>query len=130
MRSRPKRPIIFEIFQSDSQLPSSVRLAQFVVTCIVPLALWILLSGLDDLWISLVFLFTRRKPFPWPAASKIDFNHERRIAILVPLWREHRVIGQMLEHNLAAIRYSAYDVFVGVYPNDEDVIGGIANGCE
>ncbi len=31
------------------------------------------------------------------------------------------MIGQMLEHNLAAIRYSAYDFFVGVYPNDEQL---------
>jgi adsorption protein B len=44
---------------------------------------------------------------------------ERRIAILVPLWHEHAVIGRMLEHNLAAIRYARYDFFVGVYPNDE-----------
>jgi len=90
-----------------------------VVTCLVPLALWILISGLDDLFISLVFVLTGRQPFPWPADSDLDKTPERRIAILVPLWREHRVIGQMLEHNLAAIRYSAYDVFVGVYPNDD-----------
>jgi adsorption protein B len=37
----------------------------------------------------------------------------------VPLWREHAVIGRMLEHNLSVLRYSNYDVFVGVYPNDE-----------
>jgi adsorption protein B len=37
----------------------------------------------------------------------------------VPLWREHRVIGRMLEHNLSVIRYYNYDIFVGVYPNDE-----------
>src|SRR5262249_38834790 len=43
----------------------------------------------------------------------------RRIAIFVGLWREHRVIGHMLEHNLSLIHYSNYDVFVGVYPNDE-----------
>jgi len=90
-----------------------------VVTCLVPLALWILISGLDDLFISLAFALTRRQPFPWPAESDLDQAPERRIAILVPLWREHRVIGQMLEHNLAAIRYSAYDIFVGVYPNDD-----------
>jgi hypothetical protein len=90
-----------------------------VLTCLVPLALWILVSGLDDLFISVAFLLTRHKPFPWPAGPELDHAPERRIAILVPLWREHRVIGQMLEHNLAAIRYSAYDVFVGVYPNDQ-----------
>ena len=96
-----------------------MQLAHLVVACLVPLALWILISGLDDLFITLAFLVTRRKPFSWPADGDLDRAPERRIAILVPLWREHRVIGQMLEHNLAAIRYSAYDVFVGVYPNDE-----------
>jgi adsorption protein B len=96
-----------------------VRLTHLVVTCIVPLALWIFLSGLDDLFITVAFLFTWRKPFPWPSDAELDRAPERRIAILVPLWREHRVIAQMLEHNLAAIRYSAYDIFVGVYPNDD-----------
>jgi bacteriophage N4 adsorption protein B len=95
-----------------------VWLDRYWLMCLVPLALWILISGLDDLFICLVFLFTRRKPFPWPADAGLAAAPERRIAIFVPLWREHRVIGQMLEHNLAAIHYSAYDVFVGVYPND------------
>jgi adsorption protein B len=78
-----------------------------------------LLSGLDDLFIAVVYLATRKKPFPWPSNADQEGTPERRIAIFVPLWREHRVIGQMLEHNLSVIRYSNYDVFVGVYPNDE-----------
>ena len=90
-----------------------------MVTLLIPLALWILVSGLDDLFIDVVFFLTSRTPFPWPAERELEAAQERRIAILVPLWREHRVIGQMLVHNLAAIRYSAYDIFVGVYPNDE-----------
>lgn len=87
--------------------------------CLIPLVLWTLLSGLDDLFISLVFLATRKKQASLPADSDLDATPERRIAILVPLWREHRVIGRMLEHNLSVIRYSNYEVFVGVYPNDE-----------
>jgi adsorption protein B len=101
-----------------------VNPAHLLVTCVVPLALWILLSGLDDLFISLTFLFTKR-PFPWPADAELDAAPEKRIAILVPLWQEDRVIGQMLEHNLAAIRYSAYDVFVGVYPNDQATLRAV-----
>ena len=96
-----------------------MRLTHLVVVCLVPLALWILVSGLDDLFITLVFLCTRRRSFPWPSEADLDATPERRIAILLPLWREHRVIGQMLERNLAAIRYSAYDIFAGVYLNDE-----------
>lgn len=40
------------------------------------------------------------------------------MAILVPLCHEHRVIGEMCEHNLAAILFGNYNFFVGVYPND------------
>jgi adsorption protein B len=94
-------------------------LDHWVARCLVPLAFWILLSGLDDLFIAVVYLATRRRRFPWPADADLARASERRIAILVPLWREHRVIGRMLEHNLSVIRYSNYDIFVGVYPNDE-----------
>jgi len=90
----------------------------FLVTCLVLLALWILISGIDDLFVSAVFFLTR-KPFRWPHPSRLVAERERRIAILVPLWREHRVIGRMLAHNLASIRYCSYDIFVGVYPNDD-----------
>ena len=95
--------------------------------CLVPLAAWILVSGLDDLFITLVYLLTRRKPFAWPADHELDKAPERRIAIFVPLWKEHRVIGRMLERNLAAIRYSNYDVFVGVYPNDEPTVRAVTD---
>ena len=94
-------------------------LDHWVVACLVPLAVWILLSGLDDLFIDLVFFATGRKQFPWPAESELDQAPQRRIAILVPLWREYRVIGRMLEHNLSVIRYENYEIFAGVYPNDE-----------
>lgn len=90
-----------------------------MVTCLAPLAFWILLSGLDDLFVAAVWLIPRRKRFPWPTGPELDRAPERRIAILVPLWNEHRVIGRMLERNLAAIRYSNYDIFTGVYANDE-----------
>lgn len=89
-----------------------------VAACLVPLAVWILVSGLDDLWITLVFLFHRRRAFPWPSEAELAGARQRRIAILVPLWHEHDVIAKMLEHNLAVIRYANYDFFVGVYPND------------
>lgn len=90
----------------------------WVAACLIPMALWILISGLDDLFISLVWSVTARKPFPWPADAELRSARERRIAIFVPLWRESAVIRQMLDHNLAAIRYRNYDFFVGVYRND------------
>ena len=93
------------------------------------IALWILLSGLDDLFITLVFLWTRRGRFRWPDPAELDACSERRIAILVPLWHEDGVIGQMLDRNLAALRYRNYDVFVGVYPNDEPTVRAVAEAA-
>ncbi len=55
--------------------------------------------------------------FP-PGERQLDSAPQRRIAVLVPLWHEHGVIGKMLEHNFASIRYSDYHIFAGCYPND------------
>ena len=90
----------------------------WVVICLIPLALWMLLSGLDDLFIGLAYLLNRR-PVVLPPETELETAPERRIAIFVPLWNEHGVIGKMLERNLAVLRYSNYVVFAGVYPNDQ-----------
>src|ERR1700693_2476031 len=100
-----------------------------VAVCLVPLALWILVSGLDDLFITLVFLLMRRKPFPWPSDAGLNSAAERRIAIFVPLWHEHRVVGKMLESNLKRLRYANYEVFAGVYPNDELTVQAVAEAA-
>lgn len=90
-----------------------------VLWSVAPLAVIFILSGLDDLAIDLAWLSVwirsrgrRNSPVPIEGAA------ECRIAILVPLWKEHAVIARMLEHNLAAIRYSNYHIFAGAYPND------------
>jgi adsorption protein B len=75
-------------------------------------------SGLDDLFIDLIYFLGRQKRFPWPSNVQLAEAPQRRIAILVPLWHEQEVIAQMLRHNLSALRYGNYDFFVGVYPND------------
>jgi bacteriophage N4 adsorption protein B len=95
-----------------------VYLDHWAVACLLPLAVWVLLSGLDDLFISLVWACTAGQPFRWPADSELERTPERRIAIFVPLWHEDAVIGQMLDRNLASIRYRNFDLFVGIYPND------------
>jgi adsorption protein B len=79
------------------------------------LGAYILLSGLDDVALDVAWLISRCGK----AAEPPDPPRERRIAVLVPLWQEASVIGRMLEHNLASIRYSNYEFYVGVYPNDE-----------
>ena len=97
-------------------------LDRFLAACLAPLAVWILLSGLDDVFINLACVFSWRRRFQWPAVSDLDSSPERRIAILLPLWREDGVIEQMLDRNLAAIRYGDYEIFAGVYPNDNPTI--------
>src|SRR3984885_11008775 len=88
------------------------------MACLIALAAWILLSGLDDLFIGGVWFFTRRRHEPRPPQAELECARERRIAIFVALWREHNVTGQMLDRTVATVRYQNYDVFVGVYPND------------
>jgi len=96
-----------------------------VLACLVPVAAWILVSGLDDLFITLVYLLTRRR-FVRPSASALRRRSQRPVAIFIPLWHEAGVIGQMLERNLAGIRYRNFHVFAGVYPNDLDTIRAVS----
>ena len=95
---------------------------------IVPAALAALVSGLDDLCIYVVCLFDwlrRMGASVAGATDRPDALPERRMAIFVPCWHESAVIGPMVEHNVAAIRYQAYDVFIGAYPNDEPTIAAV-----
>jgi adsorption protein B len=98
---------------------------------LVPLGLYILVSALDDLVIDLLWLLrlacgklSRRK-----APSACAAQPERPIAIVIPCWREAEVITSMLDHNLAALRYSLYRVFVGVYPNDAATIAAVGQAA-
>ena len=98
-----------------------------VLWLLAPLSTALLASGLDDLMLDLLWAFSWVKDklspsarlFP-PGERQLDSAPRQRIAILIPLWKEHRVIGEMLEHNLAAIRYDQYEIFAGVYPNDPE----------
>lgn len=84
-----------------------------------------LISAVDDLFVGMAWLAYRRSSFSWPTEEALAATTRKRIAIFVPLWREHGVIGNMLRHNVAAIRYDDYDFFVGAYPNDALTITAI-----
>ena len=89
----------------------------WIIWALAPFAGWILLNGIDDLFIDLVFcwralrIFLLFDNFHWPSATDLDRARSRPIAVFVPLWHEHQVIATMLEHNLSAVRYDAYDFF-------------------
>ena len=99
-----------------------------MAACLFPIALAILISGLDDLALDAVCLWgwargrlggLLRPIRPTKSAP------EKRIAIFVPLWHEHSVIGGMVEHNVAAVNYDQYHFFIGAYPNDEPTLDAV-----
>ena len=76
-----------------------------------------LISGVDDLiplGIVLAYRLANRQ-----RVIKREDPPESKIAIFVPCWKESKVIGNMVRHNLMAIRYRNFDIFLGAYPNDE-----------
>lgn len=89
------------------------------------LAIVIFASGIDDLFIDIVY-WTRRA---WRAVriysrhERFDANalhqmEEKPLAIMVPAWQEHGVIGKMAELAATTLDYENYHIFVGTYPND------------
>jgi adsorption protein B len=94
-------------------------------------AIYLTISGLDDLFVDFAWvagwLRAKIKGVPLTRTPQPDDlqEPERPIAIFVPLWHEHAVIGSMLSHNIAAIRYENYAFFIGAYPNDEPTISAV-----
>jgi adsorption protein B len=88
------------------------------------LCIWITLNGLDDLFLDLASLWRWLVERPQTSLSRAEAS-QRRLAILVPCWHEHEVIGAMLEHNLTALSYANYEIFAGAYPNDPATIDAI-----
>lgn len=97
----------------------------------------ILLGGIDDLLIDIMFLcrciwrritiysrHPRMTTVTLPRAA-----HPGPIAVFVPAWDEAAVIGPMIRTALHRWKDADYRIFVGVYPNDPatiDVVSGIA----
>lgn len=104
----------------------------WIAAWLVPLAVYVLLSGLDDLFLDAAFVqrwlmlhLFGRPWFQWPTLREVDAAPRRRIAIFVPLWHEHGVISRMLERNIPATLYHAAEFFVGVYPNDFETVEAV-----
>jgi adsorption protein B len=93
----------------------------FIVLVFVFLA-----SGLDDLFVDLVYyiragyraLFRRRLIRP-VTREQLNSIPEKAIAIMIPAWRESDVIDKMLLNTVNTLDYRNYHAFVGTYPNDE-----------
>jgi len=101
-----------------------------VAACLFPLAIIVLLSGLDDLALDAVCLWAwlrsqMRQRFGARPVSTSPKLGQKTIAIFVPLWHEHGVIAGMVEHNSAAINYENYHFFIGAYPNDDPTLDAV-----
>jgi len=73
------------------------RLDATIAALLWPLAAWILLSGLDDLFLAATFCYARLRGLlpTLPPSAEIRRSGGRRIAIYVPLWHEEAVIRGM-----------------------------------
>jgi adsorption protein B len=108
------------------------------------LAGWMVISGLDDLWLDLCYLagkIAKRRihsensqsspsSTPVPPPGDPAELEEALIALWIPAWREDEVIARMVAHNVASIRYRRYHIFTGTYPNDDatlDVLRDLEN---
>ena len=93
----------------------------------------LMVGGIDDLAIDILFLLRWCWRRGEPPRRLADLPHPvvaRRMAIVVPAWRESRVIGAMLSAALARYRYDDYLIFAAAYPNDRETIDAIARVAE
>jgi adsorption protein B len=113
-----------------------MTLDRWIASIMAPLAIWVILSGIDDLFVALAAGFAwlksrraRRDGERTPTEAELDAVPQRRMAIFVCLWHEHAVIRDMIEHNVRGIRYKNYDFFIGVYPNDAPTVAAVSEVC-
>lgn len=111
-------------------------LDRLVAEILAPLAVWIFLSGLDDLILDICFLrvwFRARRRHPTRLFERSQPGaaapRQRKAALMIPCWQEHEVIGRMLEYSLSTLEYENYDIWLGLYPNDPLTIESVS-ACE
>ena len=92
----------------------------FLVTSVIGFAFVYLFFGFDDLWIDWIAYRKQLKPRKLTEEEKHRWTllKQKRIAILIPAWKESNVISKMLRGNMRSIQYDRYHFFVGCYPND------------
>lgn len=91
----------------------------------IVIAVVIFISGLDDLFIDLMYwvrrawravtVYSHHEQMNYKALLGVD---EKPLAIMVPAWQEHGVIGKMAQLAATTLDYENYHIFIGTYPND------------
>jgi adsorption protein B len=105
-------------------------------TVAVVLAVLTLVSGLDDLFIDLIY-WSRRcwraltvyRDHPRLSYTALYAPLEKPLAIMVPAWHETGVIGHMAKLAATTLDYENYHIFVGTYPNDPDTQHDVDEVC-
>lgn len=96
----------------------------FTILVIAVLLMYIF-ATFDDVIFDLIYLLYRRK-FKANSLSneEIENDKPKRIAIMIPAWKEAGVVAPMIRSTLALTNYSPLhiDFFVGVYPNDRETL--------
>lgn len=95
------------------------------------LALLYVLFSLDDLIWDIFYSVTSflgRKKRQRIHLEDLDATLPRLMAIVVAAWQEKEVLGNVIDNIVASTQYprSMYQLFLGVYPNDEETIA-VAN---
>lgn len=107
-----------------------VAVAPILTILIAVTASIVFVSGIDDIaydfafaamWISRRFSKDRDSHYR-VIREELEAMPERQAAIMVPLWREADVVGQMIDHAIDVLNYENYTIFVGVYPNDTQTL--------
>jgi adsorption protein B len=83
--------------------------------------------GVEDVALDLIAVIRGLKPYRIRLSDLKNWvkTPEKRIAILVPAWKESKIISHMLLGNVARIHYDNYLFFVGCYPNDAETIEAV-----
>ena len=102
----------------------------------IGLAVIIFISGLDDLFIDIVYwsrktwrALTVYRKHPYLDHRELYKTAEKPLAIMVPAWQEHGVIDKMAELAATTLDYENYHIFVGTYPNDTETQQDVEKVC-
>lgn len=103
---------------------------------VMAVAVLLLVSGIDDLFIDIAYWVRRlwRAVAVYSRHRHMDHHAlrdaaEKPLAIMVPAWQEHGVIGRMAELAATTLDYENYHIFVGTYPNDPDTQRDVDEVC-
>jgi adsorption protein B len=104
----------------------------WVANILAPLALWVLINGIDDVIIDIAGLvscilrrFSADERHRVPSEEELAAVPPRLMAIFVSVWKEHKVIQKMIDNNVTKLNYPRCEFFVGAYPNDSLTIEAV-----